>query len=71
MQIASMERTNEELILQFRQLNLTSEEFSRLAQALRIIDFVKFAKYLPGENDHRENLEIIRSSIELLNTIEK
>jgi len=71
MQIASMERTNEELILQFRQLNLTSEEFSRLAQALRIIDFVKFAKYLPGESDHRENLEIISSSIELLNTIEK
>lgn len=71
MHIASMERTNEELILQFKQLNLTNEQFSRLAQVLRIIDFVKFAKYLPAEKDDRENFETIRSSIELLNTIEK
>jgi hypothetical protein len=71
MHIASMERTNEELILQFRPLNLSNEQFSRLAQVLRIIDFVKFAKYLPTEKDDRENLETIRSSIELLNTMEK
>jgi len=71
MQIASMERTNEELILQFRGLNLSKEQFSRLAQALRIIDFVKFAKYLPGPNEHQENFEIIKSSIEVLNTLEK
>jgi hypothetical protein len=71
MQIASMERTNEELILQFRQLNLSNDQFSRLAQALRIIDFVKFAKYLPLEKDQLENFDIIRSSIEILNTLEK
>jgi hypothetical protein len=71
LQIASMEKTNEELILQLRQLDMSGEQFSHLAEALRMSDFVKFAKYLPGQNDNERNFEIIESSIQILNKIEK
>lgn len=70
LQIASMVKTNEELILQLKELNISREQFSQMAQALRMSDFVKFAKYLPGESDNEQNFDIIKSSIELLNTIE-
>jgi len=65
--IASMERTNEELILQLRELNLSKDSFSQLAQALRMSDYVKFAKYQPGTEDNQKNYEIIQSAIQTLN----
>jgi len=34
-------------------------------------DFVKFAKYLPGQNDNEQNFRVIESSIQILNKIEK
>lgn len=71
LQIASMVKTNDELILQLKQLNISNEQFTQLAQSLRMSDFVKFAKYLPDENDNEKNYSIIHSSVELLNTIEK
>jgi uncharacterized protein YehS (DUF1456 family) len=71
LQIASMVKTNDELILQLKQLNISNEQFTQLAQALRMSDFVKFAKYLPGEKDNEKNYSIIHSSVELLNKIEK
>jgi hypothetical protein len=71
LQIASMVKTNEELIMQLKELDISREQFSHLAQALRMSDFVKFAKYLPGESENEQNFDIIRSSVEILNTIEK
>lgn len=71
LQIASMEKTNEELIMQLKELDISREQFSHLAQALRMSDFVKFAKYLPGENENEQNFDIIKSSVEILNIIEK
>jgi len=71
LRIASMVKTNEELIMQLKELNISREQFSHLAQALRMSDFVKFAKYLPGENENEQNFDIIKSSVEILNTIEK
>jgi hypothetical protein len=68
--IATMERTNEELILQLRRLNLSRDSFTRLAQALRMSDYVKFAKYQPGAEDNEKNYEIIQSAIQTLNTAE-
>ena len=68
--IASMEKTNEELILQLRQLNLSRDSFSQLAQALRMSDYVKFAKYQPGSEDNEKNYEIIQAAIQKLNTVE-
>ena len=66
--IATMEKTNEELILQLRQLNLSRDSFTQLAQALRMSDYVKFAKYQPGASDNEKNYEIIQSAIQTLNT---
>jgi hypothetical protein len=63
-----MEKTNEELILQLRGLNLSRDSFTQLAQALRMSDYVKFAKYQPGSSDNEKNYEIIQSAIQTLNT---
>lgn len=71
LQISSMEKTNEELILQLNQLNISREQFYQLAESLRMSDFVKFAKYVPGYHDNENNFVIIESSIKLLNQIEK
>jgi hypothetical protein len=45
------------------------EAFTHLAGALRMSDFVKFAKYIPDVYDNERNLEVIRSSIVLINEI--
>jgi hypothetical protein len=71
LQIASLTKTNEELIMQLKELNISREQFSNLAQSLRMSDFVKFAKYLPDENDNEENFKVIKSSVEILNVIDK
>lgn len=71
LQIASMVKTNDEIIFQLRQLNISRDEFSQLAQALRMSDFVKFAKYQPSSVENEQNFSIISSSVELLNNIEK
>jgi hypothetical protein len=67
--ISSMEKTNEEIILQLRDQPIPKEQFSKLSQALRISDFVKFAKYQPGTADNEENFQIIRSCLDILNEI--
>ena len=67
--IATLEKTNEELILQLKQLPLDREAFSQLATALRMADFVKFARYQPGEQDNEKNFSIIQSAITTLNNI--
>ncbi len=69
--IASMTKTNEELIIQLKELDISREQFSHLAQSLRMSDFVKFAKYLPNENDNEENFKVIKSSVEILNEIDR
>ena len=63
----TMEKTSEELILAMSNLNLEREHFSELATALRMGDFVKFAKYVPGPYENGQNLELIRSSIVFIN----
>jgi hypothetical protein len=64
--ISTFERTNEELILQLSKLNISKDAFFSLAQSLRMSDFVKFAKYLPSGNDNKQNLEIVRTSIDIM-----
>jgi hypothetical protein len=69
--ISSLEKTNEELILQVRQLGLPETQFYKLSEALRMADFVKFAKYVPGAEDNDQNMEVVGSSLKSLNEIEK
>jgi hypothetical protein len=65
--LVTMEKTSEELIMSLSNQNMERENFSRLTAALRMGDFVKFAKYIPGPYENEENLEVIRSSIVIIN----
>jgi hypothetical protein len=69
LKIASQEKTNEELIVELKKLRMHEEYFKELAGALRIADFVKFAKYLPEAADNEKNYTAIRSAITTLNNI--
>jgi hypothetical protein len=69
MGIATLSETSEELIAQIRQLSLPQQQFMDLAEALRMSDFVKFAKYQPGLADSDSHYRIIRGAIEELNRI--
>ena len=71
LQMSSLEKTNEELIIQLRYLNISQNLFSRLSSALRMSDFVKFAKYLPDRISNEQNFDIIESSVNLLNEMEQ
>ncbi|MBC8033512.1 MAG: hypothetical protein H7Y03_05165 [Chitinophagaceae bacterium] len=67
--ITTMQKTNEEFILQLDKLNMPREDFTALAQTLRMADAVKFAKYVPAEEENDNSYRVIRKSIEQLNNI--
>ena len=64
--VATFQRTNEELIIELSGKGIPKDAFISLAQSLRMSDVVKFAKYLPSEEDNKSNLRIVTSSIEIL-----
>ena len=64
--ITSLQKTTDDLVVQLKQLELGKSEFDRLAQALRLSDFVKFAKYEPEAVDDRQTMETIRESIKVI-----
>lgn len=67
--VATMEKTSGELMLQLQRLNLRTEDFTRLAQVLRMNDAVKFAKYQPAPDDNDQAWETIKKSVQELDTI--
>ena len=64
--VSTFERTNEELIIELSGKGIPKDAFINLAQSLRMSDVVKFAKYNPTEEDNKNNLKIVTSSIEIL-----
>ena len=64
--VATFQRTNKELIIELSGKGIPKDAFISLAQSLRMSDVVKFAKYLPSEEDNKSNLRIVTSSIEIL-----
>ena len=68
-QLQSLQKTTDHLMVQMKSLNLNEERFNQLAQALRLSDFVKFAKYIPGDEDNRAAFEAIKNSIEEIEKI--
>ena len=66
--LLSLQKTTDDLIVQLRDLDLSKDQYDKLAQSLRLGDFVKFAKYIPSADDDRNSLEEIKKSIV---TIEK
>ncbi len=69
LKVATLEKTNEELIVQLRQTPMDKESFNQLVHALQIADFVKFAKYQPDEKDNEQNFAVIETAIKTLNNI--
>jgi hypothetical protein len=71
LQIASLSKTNDELIMQLRKIDMSREKFSQLTETLRMCDFVKFAKYIPERTDISDSFAVIRSAVDILNEIER
>lgn len=61
--LLSLQKTTDDLVIQLRDLNLNKEQFDKLSQALRLSDFVKFAKYIPTAEDDRSSFNEIKNSI--------
>lgn len=64
--ITSLEKTNEELVLQLKQTRLSHPDYTTLAQELRMADFVKFAKYTPSAEEQEQTFDVIKNSISRL-----
>lgn len=62
--ILSLQKTTDDLILQLQGLQLNKESADRLAQALRLSDFVKFARFVPATEDDRLAFNSIKKGIE-------
>lgn len=62
--ILSLQKTTDDLVLQLRKLNIGQESFSLLSQSLQLSDYVKFAKYIPSEEDNRNTFDTIKKSID-------
>lgn len=58
--MATLQKTNDELILQVKQSGLPNDTFISLAQTLRMSDAVKFAKYIPENSDNEKVFSILR-----------
>ena len=61
--ISSLQKTTDDLVVQLKELDLEKNSFEKLSKALRLSDFVKFAKYQPAPDDDRIAWETIRESI--------
>jgi hypothetical protein len=65
-EILSLQKTTYDLILQLQGINLSKEQHAQLALALRLSDFVKFAKYIPTNEDDVNVFNTIRNSITII-----
>lgn len=66
--ILSLQKTTDDLVVQLKNLSMDTQQFSTLSQSLRMGDFVKFAKYIPGGEDDKNCFQEIKNAIM---TIEK
>jgi hypothetical protein len=69
LKMATLEKTNEELVSELKQVPMDRESFNQLHTALQVADFVKFARYQPNESDNEKNFDVIQTAIKTLNNI--
>jgi len=62
-EILSLQKTTDDLVLQLKDINLEKEQHAQLSQALRLGDFVKFAKYVPSNEVDINVFNTIKNSI--------
>jgi hypothetical protein len=61
--IHSLQKTTDDLVVQLKSISISKELFEKLSQGLRLTDFVKFAKYIPGAEDDRNIYDTIKKTI--------
>jgi hypothetical protein len=61
--ILSLQKTTDDLVLQLKNLDMEKSQYDKLVQALRLGDFVKFAKYNPTTEDDSSCFNDIGNSI--------
>ena len=66
--IFSLQQTTDELIPQLKALRMPEELFNPLNTALRLSDWVKFAKYKPEQAEDQKTLQTISAAIDWLET---
>jgi hypothetical protein len=66
--ILSLQKTTDDMVAQLKSLSMDKQQFSTLSQSLRMSDFVKFAKYIPGGEEDKNCFREIKNAIM---TIEK
>jgi hypothetical protein len=64
--IRTMEKTSGELLAQLKAVYADDNGFAQLAQALRMGDAVKFAKYEPGSEDNAQSFEAVKEAVTYL-----
>ncbi len=64
--IQSMQKTTNDLVIKLQTLKPEKEKFDALVQALRMSDFVKFAKYQPTATDDEQSWMAIKNGIDEL-----
>jgi hypothetical protein len=67
--LSSMQKTSAELMIQLQPLGLPNTAFTAVAQALRMNDAVKFARFQPGAAEDRQAANTIQDAIEQLDRI--
>ncbi len=60
-----LQSTTDELLLRLKEDKLPKEQFSKLAESLRIADATKFAKYLPSVDQGNKSYQVIYEIIRL------
>lgn len=63
--IRSLEKTSLELLSELKQ-RMPGDDITSISIALRRCDFVKFAKYIPSNNEHTEAVSMIEQTIKIL-----
>lgn len=63
------EKTSNELGMYLKDIRMENDSFIALVQTLRMSDAVKFAKFIPGNNDNEASFAVIRKSIDSLNNL--
>ncbi len=64
--ISSLQKTTDDLVVQLKSLSIPHQDFDPMAQALRLSDYVKFAKYVPAAEDDRSSIIAIKNAIEAI-----
>ncbi len=61
--ILSLQKTTDDLLVQLKRSDLQKEQYEKLAQSLRLCDFVKFAKFAPSDDDAKNCFQEIKNTI--------